>query len=41
MIPYLARLLNITVNNNAIPGDWKEAIVVPIAKGGSIDIWKL
>ena len=30
MIPYLARLLDIVMNNNAIPGDWKKAIVVPI-----------
>ena len=30
MIPYLARLLDITMNNNAIPGDWKDAIVFPI-----------
>jgi len=34
MIPYLTRLLDITMNNNAIPGDWKEAIVVPIYKVG-------
>jgi hypothetical protein len=34
MIPYLARLLEITMNKNAIPGDWKKAIVVPIFKGG-------
>jgi len=34
MIPYLARLLDITMNNNAIPGDCKKAIVVPIYKGG-------
>jgi hypothetical protein len=34
MIPYLARLLDITMNNNALPGDWKKAIVVPIYKGG-------
>jgi len=34
MIPYLVRLLGITMNNNAIPGDWKKAIVVPIYKGG-------
>ena len=34
MIPYLARLLDITMNNNAIPRDWKKAIVVPIYKGG-------
>jgi hypothetical protein len=31
MIPYLARLLDITMNN---PGDWKKAIVIPIHKGG-------
>jgi len=30
MIPYLARLLDITMNNNATPGDLKKAIVVPI-----------
>jgi len=29
MIPCLARLLYITLNNNAIPGDWKKAIMVP------------
>jgi hypothetical protein len=34
MIPYLARLLEITMNNNAITGDWKKAIVVTIYKGG-------
>ena len=34
MIPYLARLLDITMNNNAIPGNWKKAIVIPIYKGG-------
>jgi len=33
MIPYLTRLLDITMNN-AIPGDWKKVIVVPIYKGG-------
>jgi hypothetical protein len=33
MIPYLARLLDVTVNNAAIPRDWKKAIVVPIYKG--------
>jgi hypothetical protein len=30
MIPYLARLLDITMNNNSIPGDWRKAIVGPI-----------
>jgi hypothetical protein len=34
MIPYLARLLDVTVNNAAIASDWKKAIVVPIYKGG-------
>jgi len=34
MIPYLTRLLDITMNNNAIPGEWKEAIMVPIYKRG-------
>jgi len=32
MIPYLARLLDITMNNNAILGDWKKATVVSIYK---------
>ena len=35
MIPYLARLLDITMNNNASPGDWITATVVPISKGGT------
>ena len=34
MIPYLMRLLDVTMKNNAIPDDWKNAIVVPIYKGG-------
>jgi hypothetical protein len=34
MIPYLARLLDVTMNNNAIPGDRKKAIVIPIYKEG-------
>jgi hypothetical protein len=33
MIPYLARLLNITINNSTIPSDWKRATVVRIYKG--------
>jgi len=33
-IPYLARLLDITINNGTIPRDWKKATVVPIQKGG-------
>ena len=35
MIPYLARLLDISINSGTIPGDWKKAIVVPIYKGGN------
>ena len=34
MIPYLARFLDIAMNYNAIPGDWKKAFVIPIYKGG-------
>jgi len=32
-IPYLARLLDITMNNGTLPGDWKTAPVIPIHKG--------
>jgi hypothetical protein len=35
MIPYLARLLDVTINNATIPSDWKKAIVFPIYKGGN------
>jgi hypothetical protein len=34
MISYFARLQDITMNNNAIPGDWIKALVVPIYKRG-------
>jgi len=34
MIPYLARLLDIAMNNGTLPGDWKRATVIPIHKGG-------
>jgi hypothetical protein len=34
VIPYLARLLDISINNDTIPGDWKKAIVFPVYKGG-------
>ena len=33
MILYFARLLDITMNNNAIPGDWKKAVGFTIYKG--------
>ena len=32
MISYLVRLLDITMNNGTLPGDWKRATVVPIHK---------
>jgi hypothetical protein len=34
MIPYLARSLEITLNNSTVSSDWKKAIVVPIYTGG-------
>ena len=34
MIPYLARLLDVAMNNGTLPGDWKGATVIPIHKGG-------
>jgi len=33
MIPYLARLLDLTMNNGTLLGDWKKATVIPIHKG--------
>jgi hypothetical protein len=36
LIPYLARLLDITITKDTIPRDWRKAIVVPIYKGGAI-----
>ena len=40
MIPYLALLLDITINNGTIPRDLKKAIVVPIQKGGDLSVVK-
>jgi hypothetical protein len=40
MIPYLARLLDTTINNGTIPSDWKKAVVVPIYKGGDRSVVK-
>jgi len=34
MIPYLARLLDIIMNNGTLPCDWKKATVIPIHKRG-------
>ena len=34
MIPYLALLLDITINNSTKPTDWNKATVVPIHKRG-------
>jgi hypothetical protein len=34
MTPYLARLLEISLNNATIPSDWKRQTVVPIYKRG-------
>jgi hypothetical protein len=33
-IPYLVHLLEITMNNGALPDDWRRATVVPVHKGG-------
>ena len=33
MILYLARLLDITMNNGTLPDDWKSTTVIPIHKG--------
>jgi hypothetical protein len=33
MIPYLARLLDITMNNNSIPSDWKKLLWSLFTKG--------
>jgi hypothetical protein len=40
MIPYLARLLDIIINNGTIPRNWKKATVVPIHKGGDRSVVK-
>jgi len=34
MIPYLAPLLDIIMNNGSLPAEWKRATVVPVHKGG-------
>jgi len=30
MIPYLARLLDITMKNDTLPADWKRAVMLSI-----------
>jgi len=40
LIPYLARLLDVRMNNGTIPRDWKKSIVVPIHKGGDRSVAK-
>jgi hypothetical protein len=35
MIPYLARLLDVTINNGSLPCDWKSATAIPIHKVGN------
>jgi hypothetical protein len=40
MIPFLAWLLDILINNGIIPRDWNKAIVVPIHKGGDRSVVK-
>jgi len=38
MIPYLARLLDIILNNGTLPADWKRVMVVPVHKGGDLSL---
>jgi len=33
IIPYLTRLLDITMKNNANPGCWIKVVVIPFTKG--------
>jgi len=33
IIPYLARLLDITMKNGILPADWEKAIMILIYKG--------
>ena len=33
MIPYLTRLLDMTINNGSLPADWVTDVVVPVQKG--------
>jgi len=34
LIPYLALLLHITINNGTLPADWKRALVFPVHNSG-------
>jgi hypothetical protein len=33
MIPYPARLLDITMNKGTLPAEWNRAMVIPVHKG--------
>ena len=37
MIPHLAGLLDITMNNGKLPADWKRAMVFLFTRGGGFD----
>lgn len=34
IVPYLRIIFNVSINNGVLPNDWKEAVVIPIHKGG-------
>ena len=40
MIPFLARLLDLTINSGTIQVYWKKTTVVPIHKGGDRSVVK-
>jgi len=40
MIPYMERLLDITINNGTIPRDWKKSHCFPVYKGGDHSVVK-
>ena len=40
MIPYLARLLDVTINNGTVPRDWKKVTVFPTHKEGDHSVVK-
>jgi hypothetical protein len=40
IIPYLARLIDISINNGTLPADWEKAVLVPVYKGGDRTVVK-